>query len=260
MKTLIAYADEIRSGVLGRMLAQDGHSVVRARDGLCAIEAVWRDKPDLVFLGAALPVVDGLTVLRRLREAGNRVTVIAVAAQSGDRALLEAVQAGADDYLVLPPAPDDLRARILTAGIRRGRPTAGEELHFEDLVLDLRQRQAWRSGRPLHLTGQEFSLLQALAESPHQIVSRAEIGRRLHGREPATNQRSVEIAISRLRRKVDAPSLPALIRTTRRSGYSLGYGPMSWKTPVPPVRREESADGSLPHAAPLQGQIAGAAG
>lgn len=245
MKTLISCADKMLSEGLGEMLARDGHLVIRAMDGLCAIEAYWRDKPEMVFLSAALPVVDGLTVLRRLRGSCDHPTVIAIAAKMGDRALLEMVAAGADDYLALPTTPDDLRARMLTAGIRRGRPVPRDKLHLEDVVLDLHQRQAWRSGRPLRLTGQEFNLLQVLAEQPHRVVSRAEIGRRLHGKVPVADQRSIEIAVSRLRRKLEEPDRPTLIHTIRQSGYLIGYGSVPRKNPDPPVFLEGDAAGTL---------------
>jgi len=208
--------------VLVSALSTDGHEVSSVEDGLAAIEAVWRNKPDLVMLDIGLPIVDGLTVLRRLRERGNDVAVIMVTGRVEDADKVEGLTAGADDYICKPFSLIELRARVAAVQRRLERTPSVLELRFDDLVVNLRTRKAARAGQDLELTTREFAVLQLLMENPQAPITRDVMGQRLWGRVPDPEDRTVEVVVSRLRKKLDLPGLPSLIVTTRNAGYSIG--------------------------------------
>jgi DNA-binding response OmpR family regulator len=203
-------------------LREDGHEVLRATDGLAGMEAVWRFKPDLLLLDIGLPVVDGLTVLRRIRESGNSLPVIMVTGRTEDSDVVEGLGAGADDYICKPFSIAELRARITALSRRMNRESTALELRYEDLIINLRTRKVTRAGRDLELTSREFAVVHLLMESPQKPISRDELGLRLWGRAPSSEDRTVEVLVSRLRKKLDLPGLPALIVTSRNAGYSIG--------------------------------------
>jgi DNA-binding response OmpR family regulator len=101
------------------------------------------------------------------------------------------------------------------------------ELRFEDVLVDLRTRKATRAGKELNLTLREFAVLQLLIEKPHVPITRDDLGQRLWGRLPDPEDRTVEVVVSRLRKKLDLPGLPGLIVTTRNAGYSIGLPSLS---------------------------------
>ena len=222
MKILVVEDAADVAKVLVSALSTDGHEVTTADDGLAAIEAVWRNKPDLVMLDIGLPIVDGLTVLRRLRERGNDVAVIMVTGRVEDADKVEGLTAGADDYICKPFSLIELRARVAAVQRRLERTPSVLELRFDDLVVNLRTRKAARAGQDLELTTREFAVLQLLMENPQAPITRDVMGQRLWGRVPDPEDRTVEVVVSRLRKKLDLPGLPSLIVTTRNAGYSIG--------------------------------------
>lgn len=222
MKILIVEDAADVAEILETALSKDGHEILRAEDGLAGIEAVWRFKPDLILLDIGLPVVDGLTVLRRLRESGNQVAIIMVTGRVEDADKVEGLTAGSDDYICKPFSLDEVRARVGAVQRRLALPSAALELRFEDVVLDVRSRKVTRAGKDLGLTSREFAVLQLLMEKPQFPITRDDLGQRLWGRTPDPEGRTVEVLMSRLRKKLDLPGLPSLIVTTRNAGYSIG--------------------------------------
>lgn len=222
MKVLLVEDSIDFASLMEAGLREDGHEVLRATDGLSGMEAIWRFKPDLMLLDIGLPVVDGLTVLRRIRESGNRIPVIMVTGRSEDSDVVEGLGAGADDYICKPFSIAELRARITALTRRMNRESTALELRYDDLVVNLRNRKATRAGKELELTSREFAIVHLLIENPQKPISRDELGLRLWGRAPSSEDRTVEVLVSRLRKKLDLPGLPALIVTSRNAGYSIG--------------------------------------
>ena len=144
MKILVVEDAADVAKVLVSALSTDGHEVTTADDGLAAIEAVWRNKPDLVMLDIGLPIVDGLTVLRRLRERGNDVAVIMVTGRVEDADKVEGLTAGADDYICKPFSLIELRARVAAVQRRLG----CAENHARNLL-----REGVRRGRIQRVPG-----------------------------------------------------------------------------------------------------------
>ena len=163
-----------------------------------------------------MPGLDGLSVCRRLRRAGLGLPVLLLTARDAVSDRVAGLDAGADDYLVKPFAPEELLARV-RALLRRGSEPA-EMLAFDDLVFDVRTRSARRGESEIHLSAREAELLELLLRNPRQVISRALALERVWGGESAATQNAVDRYVSYLRRKLGEP---ALIHTVRGVGFVL---------------------------------------
>jgi len=202
--------------MLERTLTAEGYAVESAADGGEALAAVERAVPDLVVLDVAMPGLDGLSVCRRLRRAGLGLPVLLLTARDAVSDRVAGLDAGADDYLVKPFAPEELLARV-RALLRRGSEPA-EVLAFDDLVFDVRTRSARRGESEIHLSAREAELLELLLRNPRQVVSRGLALERVWGSESAATLNAVDRYVSYLRRKLGEP---ALIHTVRGVGFVL---------------------------------------
>jgi two-component system response regulator MprA len=203
--------------MLARTLTAEGYSVETAADGGAALAAVERAVPDVVVLDVGMPGLDGLAVCRRLRGLGLALPVLLLTARDAVSDRVEGLDAGADDYLVKPFAPEELLARV-RALLRRGSEPA-EVLAFDDLVFHVRTRSARRGEREIHLTAREAALLELLLRNPRQVVSRRLALERVWGSESAVTLNAVDRCVSYLRRKLGEPPL---IETVRGVGFVLG--------------------------------------
>jgi two-component system response regulator MprA len=203
--------------MLVRTLEAEGYRVDSAADGGAALAAVERRVPDALVLDVAMPDLDGLAVCRRLRGKGLALPILLLTARDavGDR--VTGLDAGADDYLVKPFAPEELLAR-LRALLRRGREPV-EVLAFEDVVLEVASRRATRAGRDLALSAREVDLLELLLRNPRRVVSRELALERVWGGVGAATLNAVDRYVSNLRRKLGEPPL---IETVRGTGFVLG--------------------------------------
>jgi two-component system, OmpR family, response regulator MprA len=200
--------------MLARTLAAEGYEVALASDGGEALADVERAPPDLVVLDVAMPGLDGLAVCRRLRRKGVSAPILMLTARDAVADRVAGLDAGADDYLVKPFAPEELAAR-LRALLRRGWDEAAL-LTVGDLTLDTASRRAQRAGRTIELTARETALLALLMRHPRAVVSRelalAEVW------EESTGPNVVDRYVAHLRRKLGEP---ALIQTVRGVGFTL---------------------------------------
>jgi two-component system response regulator MprA len=203
--------------MLARTLTAEGYSVETAADGGAALAAVERAVPDVVVLDVGMPGLDGLAVCRRLRRLGLALPVLLLTARDAVSDRVEGLDAGADDYLIKPFAPEELLARV-RALLRRGSEPA-EVLAFDDLIFDARTRSARRGEREIHLTAREAALLELLLRNPRQVVSRPLALERVWGSESAATLNAVDRCVSYLRRKLGEPPL---IETVRGVGFVLG--------------------------------------
>jgi two-component system response regulator MprA len=203
--------------MLVRTLEAEGYRVDSAADGGAALAAVERTVPDALVLDVAMPDLDGLAVCRRLRGKGLALPILLLTARDavGDR--VTGLDAGADDYLVKPFAPEELLAR-LRALLRRGREPV-EVLAFGDVVLEVVSRRATRAGRDLALSAREVDLLELLLRNPRRVVSRELALERVWGGVGAATLNAVDRYVSNLRRKLGEPPL---IETVRGTGFVLG--------------------------------------
>lgn len=209
--------------LLTEYLAREGFQVTAAGDGERGVAAVVAQTPDIVVLDVMLPLINGFDVLRRIRET-SKVPVIMLTARGDEVDRVVGLELGADDYVPKPFSPRELVARI-RAVLRRvrmeegGRTTA---LTVGDLELVPGAREVRRGGRRVELTGTEFSILEYLARSAGTVVRKEAIYRDVLGRRAVSYDRSVDVHISSLRRKLGPlPDGGERIKTVRGVGYQL---------------------------------------
>lgn len=220
-RVLIVEDDQRVRESLVRALSMEHYLVETAADGAEALLAVAATQPDAVVLDMMMPILDGLSVCRRLREDGNRTPVLMLTARHEVSDRVAGLDAGADDYLVKPFVLDELLARV-RALLRRTAPTAPEAtLQVGDLVLHPLRRQASRGSRPIDLTKTEYNLLQLLVQNAGIVLTREQLYDRIWGYDFETSSKSLDVYVSYLRRKVQPGDEPALIHTVRGVGYTV---------------------------------------
>ncbi len=203
-------------------LSEEGFSVDVAHDGEGGLHLGAEIAFDAIVLDRMLPSIDGLTVLRRLRERGVRTPVLLLTALGEVHDRVEGLETGADDYLVKPFAFDELLAR-LHALIRRSRGRARNTIELGRLRIDIASRTASVDGRALDLSAREFSVLELLALEPDTTLSRTAIAERLYDEESDLDSNVIDVFVARLRRKLDAAGLRGaeVVKTQRGAGYRL---------------------------------------
>jgi two-component system copper resistance phosphate regulon response regulator CusR len=189
-------------------------------------EGLWYAKGnpyDVIILDLMLPGMDGLTILRRLREAGCESQVLILTAKDTVPDRVKGLDLGADDYVVKPFAFEELLARV-RALVRRGYGRHSSTIEIGDLRIDTAKRQVWRRGKEVELRAMEYKLLEYLARRAGETVSRTEIWDHLYDFGSQTVSNVVDVYVSCLRRKLDDPGKTSLIQTRRGLGYVLGAG------------------------------------
>jgi len=212
MRILVVEDEPTLSAQLVQAIADAGHTVERAHDGREAHYLGEVEEFDAVVLDLGLPVLDGLTVLRRWRAAGRNMPVLILTARS---AWQEKV-AGADDYLAKPFHMEELLAR-LRALLRRGGEHASAEWQCGSITLDTRQARVLVAGQALSLTSHEFKLLAQLMQRKGQVLSRTELSEHLYAFDSDRDSNTIEVFVGRLRKKLPSGS----IETVRGLGYRL---------------------------------------
>jgi DNA-binding response OmpR family regulator len=202
-------------------LTRHGHETSAYHDGADGLQAALAHPPDLIVLDLGLPGLDGLSVLARLREANCPARVLILTARGEVEHRVKGLKAGADDYLAKPFSMDELVARVEALGRRAATPTAADLLEVADLVMDVHHRRVTRAGRPVALSPREFDVLQVLMQEPGRVFSRTELCERVWQRDHEYDTRTVEIFITRLRKKVDSGFPTPLIQTLRAVGYTI---------------------------------------
>lgn len=220
MKLLLVEDDAPTAEYLRRGLAELGHACDHAATGVDGLAAALTSDHDAIILDRNLPGLDGLAVLAALRAQGSTTPVLVLSAlgQVDDR--IAGLKAGGDDYLPKPFSFGELVARLEALARRRSQPadTAGQ-LTVGTLTLDLLGRSASRNGRPIELLNKEFQLLEYLMRHAGQVVTRTMMTEAIwdYSFNPGTNV--IDVHVSRLRAKIDAPGEPPMIRTVRGAGY-----------------------------------------
>ncbi len=194
--------------LLTEFFTGSGWTVATAHDALRGVELALSGEHDAAVVDVMLPPFDGFEVVRRVR-ARSRLPVVMLTARGESVDRIVGLELGADDYLPKPFNPRELAAR-LHAVLRRTRgqeppATPGERIVVGDVELEPAARVAWRAGQHLELTGTEFAVLELLLRSAGRVVSREEIGRRVLGRRVESYDRSIDMHISNIRRKLGPP-------------------------------------------------------
>lgn len=219
---LLLVEDEIKTGsYLKQGLTESGFIVDWAHNGLDGHHQAMTMAYDLIVLDIMLPDVDGWRILRSLRESGNDTPVLFLTARDSVEDRVKGLELGADDYLVKPFAFTELLARVRTL-LRRGRsapPT--ESLQVADLILDLPRRRAARGGTRITLSSKEFALLELLIRRQGEVLPRSLIASQVWDMNFDSDTNVIDVAIRRLRAKIDDGFEPKLIQTVRGMGYTL---------------------------------------
>ncbi|MBK0325820.1 response regulator transcription factor [Rhodobacteraceae bacterium F11138] len=221
MKILVVEDDETTAGFIARGLREEGQSVDLVTDGRAALIQATGAEYDVLIVDRMLPGIDGLTVVKTLRGAGNQTPVLFLTSLGSVDDRISGLNAGGDDYLVKPFAFGELSARV--AALAR-RPKALEQetvLRAGDLEMDLIARKVTRAGTEIDLLPREFAILELLLRRKGRIQTRTMLLETIWDIrfDPMTNV--VETHISRLRAKVDKPFDSDLIKTVRGSGYRI---------------------------------------
>ncbi len=208
-------------------LEKAGFRTAVARDGEEAMLAVIEAKPDLVLLDWMLPYVSGIEICRQLRRNPDTsdLPVILLTARGEEDDRIRGLESGADDYVVKPFSPNELIARV-RAVMRRTRPAFGKDtLAYADIVMNLGSHRVSRGDQTIELGPTEFRLLRFLLEHPGRVFSREQLLDSVWGQEAYIEPRTVDVHIRRLRKAMNLPDTPDLIRTVRSAGYALELDP-----------------------------------
>ncbi len=207
-------------------LKREGYQVLAAYDGLQAMELIHQEQPDLIILDLMLPGMDGLTLCRTLRAEGNKVPIIMLTARTLEDDKLVGLDLGADDYVCKPFSPRELMARLRAVRRRTGEAEEAKEVRRGALVVDLVRHEVRVRGEPACLTPTEFRLLKALARQPGRAFSRQELLDAAFGFDYDGLERTVDVHIMNLRRKIEPdPARPTYIRTVQGVGYKFAEQP-----------------------------------
>ncbi|WP_425842110.1 response regulator transcription factor [Streptomyces fractus] len=224
---LLAEDDRAIRHALERALTLEGYTVTAVADGVEALAAAHRARPDILVLDVMMPGIDGLQVCRVLRAEGDRTPILMLTAlvETPDR--IAGLDAGADDYVAKPFDVEEVFAR-LRALLRRTTPPPDEsgapadhQITAADLRIDPAARRAWRGSRELELTRTEFDLLELLARNSGIVLDHATIYDRIWGYDFGPGSKNLAVYVGYLRRKVDEPEGPPLLHTVRGVGYVL---------------------------------------
>jgi two-component system alkaline phosphatase synthesis response regulator PhoP len=224
-KKVLVVDDDVKTVELVKLyLKRDGYKVLTAYDGIEGLRLARESHPDLIVLDLMLPGIDGLEVCRKLREESD-VPVIMLTARTTESDRLAGLDLGADDYVTKPFSPRELAARV-RAVLRRIPEEAlmrgPEEMRHGELMINFRRHEAAVAGAVLSLTPIEFNLLGIMAREPHRVFSRAQLIEMAVGYDFEGFDRTIDVHIHNLRRKLEAvPSHSVQIKTVYGTGYKL---------------------------------------
>jgi len=220
MRILIVEDEQKTGDYLKQGLTEAGFVADLARDGVDGLHLALTGDYDLVVLDVMLPKLDGWQVLREIRQKGRHLPVLFLTARDQVEDRVKGLEFGADDYLVKPFAFSELLARV-RALLRRGRTSEPELLQVANLELDLLRRRVTRAGKRIDLTAKEFALLELLLRRHGEVLPRSLIASQVWDMNFDSDTNVIEVAVRRLRAKVDDDFEPKLIRTVRGMGYVL---------------------------------------
>ena len=219
---LLVVEDEVKTGdYLRQGLAEAGFIVALARNGLDGHHLAMSESFDLIVLDVMLPDVDGWRIMQSLRETDRQTPVLFLTARDTVDDRVKGLELGADDYLVKPFAFVELLARVRTLLRRSSTPALSEQLQVANLTLNLPKHRVTRAGRKVNLSHKEFCLLELLARRRGEVLPRSLIASQVWDMNFYSDTNVIDVAIRRLRAKIDDNFEPKLIHTVRGMGYKL---------------------------------------
>lgn len=219
MKILVVEDEEKTGDYLKQGLVEAGFAVDLARDGVEGLYLAETGDYELAILDVMLPKLNGWQVLSGMRLAGREIPVLFLSARDQVEDRVKGLELGADDYLVKPFAFSELLARVRTIMRRGTRSKESDQLVAADLELDLLKRRVTRAGQRIDLTAKEFALLELLLRRRGEVLPRSLIASQIWDMNFDSDTNVIEVAVRRLRAKIDDGFEPKLIRTVRGMGY-----------------------------------------
>ena len=223
----------IRESVV-RLLTLEGYQVTAVADGIQALAAIHRERPDVIVLDVMMPGIDGLAVCRVLRAENDRTPILMLTARVDTSDRVAGLDAGADDYMVKPFEADELMARLRALLRRalpmpvpadppssRSAPVGGDLIEVADLRIDPTARRVWRHESEIALSRTEYDLLELLARNAGIVLDHSTVYDRIWGYDFGPGSKNLAVYIGYLRRKLEIGDAPALIHTVRGVGYTL---------------------------------------
>lgn len=220
MRILIAEDERELNSVISRKLMADGNHVDSCLDGLMALEKLSQGNYDVAVLDIMMPGMDGLELVRQLRNEGNETPVLFLTARDSIEDQVTGLDVGGDDYLTKPFALEVLSARV-RALTRRNSEQRSNTYQVEDLTLDVKYHRVMRGNVEIELSSREFSILEYMMRNAGVILSREQIEQYIWNYEYGGNSNIVDVYIRNLRKKIDEDFEPKLIRTIRMVGYTI---------------------------------------
>src|SRR5689334_13565729 len=236
MRVLLIEDSERLQRSVATGLRKAGYAVDVSGDGN---EGLWYARTndyDVIVLDLMLPGLDGLTLLRRLRQSGRDAHVLILTAKDTVEDRVVGLRAGADDYLIKPFAFDELLARVQALG-RRQHGVKNPQVAIGGLRVDTGARAVWRGDRQIELSAREYAVLEYLLLRQGQVVTRPEIEQHVYDERAELMSNVVDAAVYSLRKKIDVPGEPSLIQTRRGMGYV-----MQAAAPPPSAQREQAVE------------------
>ena len=221
MKILVVEDEEKTGAYLRQGLSEAGFVVDLVANGFDGIHMALNESYVLIILDVMLPGIDGWQILQGIRRAGKETPVLFLTALDPVEDRVKGLELGADDYLVKPFAFSELLARVRTLLRRGAKAKEAEQLRVADLELDLLRRRVSRAGTRIDLTVKEFALLELLMRRQGEVLPRSLIASQVWDMNFDSDTNVIEVAIKRLRQKVDEGFEPKLIQTVRGMGYVL---------------------------------------
>jgi len=221
-KRVLVVDDDVKTVELVKLyLNRDGYKVLTAYDGVEGLRLAREGHPNLVVLDLMLPGIDGLQVCRTLRTESD-VPIIMLTAKTTEQDRLTGLDLGADDYVTKPFSPKELAARVRVVLRRLPGERGPDQINCGELTVNFLRHEASLAGRPLNLTTVEFKLLGVLAKEPGRVFSRGELIEKALGYDFEGFDRTIDVHILNLRRKLEAdPSHPRYVKTVYGAGYKL---------------------------------------
>ncbi len=209
---------------LTKGLREAGFAVDTTGDGQEGLWYTMGNDYDVIILDLMLPGMDGLEILKKIRGQGQKSHVLILTAKDKVEDRVAGLELGADDYLIKPFAFEELLARV-RALLRRAYCQKNPQIKIRDLRIDLTTQRVWRGREEIQLTPREYALLEYLAMRSGQTVSRTDIWEHVYEFNSSASSNVADVYIGYLRRKIERPDKPSLIRTVRGRGYTLGEQP-----------------------------------
>ena len=220
MRLLIVEDEKSLADILKKGLEEEGYVVDVAYDGEEGLFMAENEASDLIILDIMLPIIDGMAILKNVRQKGILTPVLMLTAKDTVQDKITGLDYGADDYLTKPFSFDELLAR-LRALLRRNSEAGASTIEIADLVIDMAAHQVKRGGNPVALSAKEYALLEYLAMHKNKVLSRTSLTEHIYDQDFDLNSNVIDVFINRIRNKIDRESDKKLIQTIRGAGYML---------------------------------------